>query len=130
MKTLDADMETHLQLATTQLAIILRVERLDGEVLTVTSFDAPLVVGGETYEPFGFLRTDVDTAADMDVGSTEVTSILRSDSLTEDDLRIGRWDFAAYTLRRVVWSDLTIDPEILAEGNLGVVRTGRFHYIF
>jgi uncharacterized phage protein (TIGR02218 family) len=129
MKTLDADMETHLQLATTQLAIILRVERLDGEVLTVTSFDAPLVVGGETYEPFGFLRTDVDTAADMDVGSTEVTSILRSDSLTEDDLRIGRWDFAAYTLRRVVWSDLTIDPEILAEGNLGVVRTGRLKFV-
>lgn len=129
MKTLDADMQTHLEQSTTTLAIIARVERLDGVILTVTSFDAPLVVGGETYEPYGFLRTDIDTGDSMDVGSTEITSILSSDSLTEDSLRIGDWDFAAYTLRRVNWADLTIDPEILSTGNLGVVRTGRLKFV-
>lgn len=129
MKTLDPDMQAHLQLPTTTLTVALRVERLDGIVLAVTAFDAPLTFGGDTYEAFGFLRSDVDTADNMDVGSTEVTSILRSDSLTEDDLRIGRWDFAAYTLVRVNWADLSIDPEILATGNLGVVRTGRLRFV-
>jgi len=129
MKTLDPAMETHLALPTTTLTTIVRVERVDGVVLRVTAFDAPLVVGGETYEPFGFLRSDVDVSDAMDVGTTEITSILRSDSLTEDDLRIGRWDFAAYSMQRVNWADLAIAPEILSEGNLGVVRTGRLKFV-
>ena len=129
MKTLDADMQTHLEQPATTLTVALRVERLDGVILAVTAFDAPLTFGGDTYEAFGFLRTDVDTSDNMDVGSTEVTGILQSDSLTEDDLRIGRWDFASYTLVRVNWADLTIDPEILATGNLGVVRSGRLKFV-
>lgn len=129
MKTLDADMQTHLEQRTTTLTVCIRVERLDGVILAATAFDLPLTFGGDTYEAFGFLRRDIDTSSDMDVGSTEVTGILSSDTITEDDVRIGRWDFAAYSLVRVNWSDLTIDPEILASGNLGVVRTGRLRFV-
>jgi uncharacterized phage protein (TIGR02218 family) len=129
MKTLDADMQTHLEQPTTTLTWCIRVERLDGVVLAATAFDQPLTFGGDTYEPFGFLRRDIDGSSDLDVNSTEVTGILSSDALTEDDVRIGRWDFAAYSLVRVNWADLTIDPEILSTGNLGVVRTGRLRFV-
>ena len=41
MKTLDADMQTHLEQSTTTLAIIARVERLDGRInaVVVRQFD-------------------------------------------------------------------------------------------
>jgi uncharacterized phage protein (TIGR02218 family) len=135
MKALDPLMQSHLEQSTTALAVCILVQRLDGVELAVTNFNRPLTpVGGSpsplrTYIPLGFLRSDIDSSDNMDVGTTEHTGFMHEASITEEDVRAGRWDFAAYTVTRVVWSDLAIEPEILAVGTLGVVRTGRVKFV-
>lgn len=129
MRTYLPAMQTHLDGGVTTLTTCVRVERLDGAVLTVTAFNRSLTIDGEVYLAHGFLRSDVTAQDGMDTGTTEITGVLDAASITEDDLRAGRWDFAAYTLFQVNWADLTMGRITLSTGNLGVVRTGRIKFV-
>lgn len=129
MKTISVAMQTHLDLPCTTLATCIHVTRTDGVELFASTFNRSLTIDGDVYAPLGFMRADMTTESDMDVPSTEITGILDADTITEDDLRIGRWDFAAYEAFQVNWADLTMGRIELQSGNLGVVRSGRLKFI-
>ncbi len=122
-KTVSVGFASHLARNLTKLATCMRVVRTDGVILTATSLDVGLTFdvgsGDEVYEPFGFNITDVRGTSETEVSTLDATGILDSETITEDDLRAGRWDGAAYEIFRVVWSDLTLGREIMSTGVLG-----------
>lgn len=133
MRTYSANMLAHIAQVSTTLTRCLRIERLDGVVLAITAFNRALTIdtghGSPTdvYEPFGINKMDLTAQNDMDVGTTECM-LLQSDLLTDDDLLLGRWDFAAYELFEVNWADLSMGRILLQSGNLGVCRSGRLKF--
>lgn len=129
MKTLSVAMQTHLDSAATTLATCIYLTRIDGVELGATTFNRTLTIDGDTYQPLGFMRSDVTLENDMDVPTTEASGVLDAATITEDDLRAGRWDFASYTMFQVNWADLTMGRIALASGNLGVVRSGRIKFV-
>lgn len=129
MKTISVAMQAHLDGACTTLATCIAVTRTDGVELFATTFNRTLTIDGDDYAPLGFLRSDTTVENDMDVPSSEVTGVLDAATITEDDLRAGVWDFAAYELFQVNWADLTMGRIALASGNMGVVRSGRLKFV-
>lgn len=125
-KSIDAAMQTVLDGHDWPLVPILLCTRLlDGFELGVTSHDRQLSVSGKTYEPFGLDAKDLSSEPDGAVGSTEVGGILDSASITEEDIRIGLWDFATWQMWLVNWENLSIPPIELGSGSVGTVRSGR-----
>lgn len=131
-------MLSHIAQVTTTLTRCLRIQRTDGLVLCLTAFNRSLSLdpglgsptgspSGEVYEPFGLNRMDLQSSNNMDVGTTECF-LIQSDSLTDDDLLLGRWDFAEYLLFEVNWADLSMGRILLQTGNLGIVRAGRLKF--
>lgn len=129
MKVIPVALQTHYELPTTTLADCIHVTRSDGVELFATTFNKPLTIDGDVYQALGYLRADLSHADSMDVTTTEITSLLDAAVITEDDVRAGRWDHAAYELFRVNWADLTMGREQLAAGNLGTFKTGRLRFV-
>jgi len=131
-KSLSSGFASHLAKNLTKLTSCMRLVRTDGVVLTVTALDLPFVfdvgAGAETYEPLGFNVSDVRGTSNVEVSTLDATGILDSDLITEDDLRAGRWDGAAYQIFRVVWSDLTLGREIVSTGTLGECSVNRLAF--
>jgi uncharacterized phage protein (TIGR02218 family) len=119
-------MQAHIEQTTTSLTTCIYLEQVapGTQILTVTAFNRPLTIDGRQYESFGFLRQDVSGNGNMEVPTTEVVGILNSATITEDDLRAGKWDFASYKLFQVNWDDLSMGRIQLSEGNIGIVRAG------
>lgn len=116
----------------------------DGTVLAFTDHDRDLVfdlesfitaapfsygtipgiagTGSQTYlSTAGYDATDVENTAALNVDNMEVHGILSSPSITEDDLRAGRWDFANVVVFVVDWGNLAAGPIIERCGKLGQV---------
>jgi uncharacterized phage protein (TIGR02218 family) len=108
------------------------VKRTDGQIFGFTTHDVAIVYdasdgdGPTTYlASSGFTNTATAARADLSVDNTDVTGFLESDSLTESDLRAGRFDDAAITIRIVNWADLTQGDVLLRRGTLGIVKMKR-----
>lgn len=129
MKVIPVALQTHYELPTTTLADCIHVTRSDGVELFATTFNKPLTIDGDVYQALGYIRADLSHADSMDVTTTEITSLLDAAVITEDDVRAGRWDRAAYEVFRVNWADLTMGREQLASGNLGTFSTGRLRFV-
>jgi len=130
MQTIDSDLQAVYDGEVATLARCILITRVDGEVYGFTSLDRDLVIGGVTYETArGFMTTDIGTGNNLDVDSSEVTGALHSESITEDDLRAGLWDYAAFRVFEVNYEDLTMGERKLRKGRLGQVRVERnaFH---
>lgn len=129
MKTISGGMQTHLDESLTTLTFTIHLTRLDGVEVFASTFNRRLTIGVQDYEPFGFIRSDVDSDDNMGVGTTELTGILDSDTISEADLAAGRWDFAAWEAKYYNWNDLTMTPVHQGSGSLGVVRAGRLKFV-
>lgn len=123
MKTIGAGLQTHLESETTTLATCWKITRRDATVLGFTDHDAPLVISGVTYAAStGYSASDVSNSADLNVDELELSGILESPSITEDDLRAGLWDFAEVRIFMVNWANLAQGEIKLRKGTLGEVR--------
>ncbi len=128
-------LQTHLDLYSRTLADCLVVTQLAAgstAVLRVTTLNAPVVIASGvyagTYAPLGYLRRDMSAEDNMGVGTTEVDGILDSAYLTEDDLRAGRWDGAAWQKFRVNYVTPADGQINLGSGTLGTVTHGRLRF--
>src|SRR5580765_4669789 len=52
----------------------------------------------------------------------EVKAFLESDSITEEDVRAGKYDNCEVELRLVNWADLNMGDVQLSRGTLGVIK--------
>jgi hypothetical protein len=64
----------------------------------------------------------------MSVDNLETGGMLSSPAITEDDLRAGRWDYAAVRIMRINWADTSMGVLLLRVGTLGQVSIGRNSY--
>lgn len=130
MKTISSQMNTHLQQEVTSLCTCWKIKREDGEIFGFTDHDQDLVISGLTYiAQTGYMRTAISNSASLAVDELQADGILDDDAITEDDLRLGKFDFAEVTLFAVNWADLTQGPVNLRYGIFGEVTiqsSGRY----
>ncbi|MBA3588307.1 DUF2163 domain-containing protein [Methylibium sp.] len=124
MKTLTAGLAAHIAGNATSMATCLKLTRTDGLVFGFTNHNSDLPIGGVTYKTApGAVMTAIDSKAGLQVDNAEMTSFFASAGITEEDIRSGDWDHAAFRLFRVNWADLTMGEEKLLKGRLGEITT-------
>ena len=129
MKSLDPDLQAHLDEGTTTLAWCWRISRADGMALGFTDHDRPLAFDGTAFEPeSGFAASEIRAGSDLAVDAQDATGVLTSDRITETDILDGRWDNAAVELWRVNWAD-TSQRVLLRRGAVGQIRRGRMAFV-
>lgn len=126
MKSVSAGLLAHIASESSTLATCWRITRQDAQVFTFTDHDADIVYGGLTYAAAtGYAHSDVSDTDGLAVDNLEVSGVLTSPSITEDDLGAGLWDYAEVEIFEVNYSDLTQGALILRTGTLGEVTTER-----
>lgn len=129
MRTASPELTAHLQSETTSLATLWKLTRRDGLIFGFTDHDADITYDGVLYEAAtGYTPSSVDTTADLAVDNLEVQGVLTSDTLNDEDLRAGLWDYCKVEITRCNWQDLTQGVLWDRVGRLGEVRTGRVSF--
>lgn len=106
----------------TTLAILWRIARPDGVTLGFTTHDAPLAVGGLTYDSApGMVPSAISVGDSLDVDTMEVAGALSASAITAADLGAGRYDGASVRVSMVDWRDPGGPVLPLARGTLGEV---------
>jgi hypothetical protein len=92
LKTISANLQTHLNGSVTTLATIWRIVRTDTVEEFYTTHDQPIVYDGDTYTPIAssFSETAVAGKADLSVDNLEVDVILGA--VSRDDIMAGIYD--------------------------------------
>jgi len=128
MKSVSAGLAAHLAGDLTTLATCWKVKRTDGTVLGFTDHDADLAFdlgdgdGMVTYlAASGYLRTAIASSNALDVDNLEVEGILASATITDTDLRAGRYDSAQVKVFLVNWANLSDGALALKGGTIGEV---------
>ncbi len=127
-RTVPSGLATHIAGETTTLATCWKVTRLDGVTFHYTDHDQDLTVdiadgaGAQTYlAAKGYSRAAIAGSADGSVSETELAGLLDDDSITEDDLRNGLWDYAEVWIFALSWAAPTDGIVKLRRGRLGEV---------
>lgn len=122
MQTLNQNYSAHLSAPMTTLALCWRIQRVDGVVLGFTQHDRPLDLGGTVYSPApAFSISAIERTMTGAVDNLDISGVFSSDTLTDTDLQLGRYDDARLTIFRVNWADLSMGLQPLASGVVGRV---------
>lgn len=130
MKTISAGLATHLAGYSTTIATCWKATLASGAIYGFTSHDRDLLVSGVTYKAAtGQVPSAISSGADLAVDNLDVIGFLDSTTITEADLMVGKWDYAAIEIFQVNWADLTQGTIKLRNGRLGEVRVGRLQFV-
>ena len=98
MKNLDAAFQNALSQEVTTVAWCWLIERQDGVQLGFTSFDLPLIIGENIYQPQGFNPSAVTTTEGTERNDGQsLKSFLSDDRIKAADILAGLYDFAVIT---------------------------------
>lgn len=126
MKTTTTAFADHLEEEVTTLCTCWRIERTDGGVLGFTDHDEDLTFNGVFYDSVhGYTSTALSTNSDLSVDNMDVTGILDSDLITNEDLKNGLFDFASVYIFVLNWTDLSQGSMALRRGWFGEVTVGQ-----
>jgi uncharacterized phage protein (TIGR02218 family) len=125
MKTLPDGMQAHLDSGATTLCWCWKLMRRDGLVQGFTDHDAPLALGGVTYQAVsGFIASEVQSSLGLAVDNLTLAGALSAATLNGADLAAGLYDGAAIAIWRVNWCDVA-QRVLMRAGTLGeVTRAG------
>ena len=121
-KTLPSALETHYQLQSTRLAILVKLTRRDGEIFGFTSHDRPLVYSGLTYYtgPAAPALSTLQRSTGFEPSNADVEGAF-NDDVTVDDTEAELWSGAVVDVYRANWSNMTNGVELMAHGELGEI---------
>ena len=123
MKTITPSMRDHLDGELTSMCTCWRITRRDGEVFAFTDHDAPLMISGQLYKAStGFTRSAIASDATLSADNMEIDGFLDDESITEDDLRFGLFDYADVEVFAVNWNDLSDGIIRLRKGVFGEIQ--------
>lgn len=129
MKSISPTLKAHISGAVVTIAWCWLVTRKDGQVFGFTTHIKPLQIGAITYQmSAGFTASDVHEGNTLAVNNMEVKGVIMSSSITQDDLRAGRWDGADLEIFYVNYEDLTQGQSNVFTGTIGHVTTGRLSF--
>lgn len=102
------------------------IHRKDGQVLRFTSHDRDVQYGAGLYLTCGSLQESASeqSADQSDVGSVELSGIIDSEHISDEDLYAGLYDDAFIQVWRVSWDDPTDHVHRIAAGWAGKVSQG------
>ncbi|MEH6495965.1 MAG: DUF2163 domain-containing protein [Pseudomonas marincola] len=122
MKTLTAQLQSHLQGEVTSLASCWYILRRDGEEVFLTDHDADLTFNGHLYRASdGYNRSALKGSSGTDTDEMDLSGCLNSDWLSENDLRAGIYDFAQIHFFLLNWQDVSMGSIPLRKGWIGEV---------
>ncbi len=126
MKSVGANLLAHLAAEVATLATCWKITLTDGTVLRFTDHNDDIKYEGQTYlASTGYTATDIADSDALNVDNLEVQGVIEAPSITEEDLRIGRWDNAAFDIFELNYNDLTQGVLTLKTGTLGEVTLNR-----
>lgn len=125
-KTITAGMRTHLDGTVTSLCTIWRLIRTDGVNFYFTDHDTDIVFddgdGSATYlAQTGYNRTAVSNRVGLNVDNLDVEGVFDDESITEEELLAGAFDYAEIRIALVNWQDLTDGQIRMRRGWVGEV---------
>lgn len=122
MKSITAELQVHLASETVTVATCWKVTRSDSVVLGFTEHDKNIIFNDITYEAStGFTPSAVATNSNLSSDNLDVDGLLDSNSITEEDIMAGLFDFAEIEIFKVNFNDLTQGSIVLRRGKLGEV---------
>ncbi len=122
MRVLDAGLLAHLKAGATTLARCWRITRSDGVVQGFTDHDRDLGFGGVVYRAStGLDATALQQTTGLSVDNAEATGALSDFSLTDTDIRAGRYDGAEVVIWLVNWNN-PAERVMQFRGSLGEIR--------
>ena len=123
MKTVSAGFQTHLDGELTKLATCWKIVRKDSTEFHFTSHDTDIVFDGDTYLSIAnYDISAIENTGDMAVDGLELTGILESGYIEEDDVKFGLFDSADVWLFAVIWDDIAQGNLKLRKGEFGEVQ--------
>ncbi len=129
MKDISTDLNNHLSGGVTSLASCWQITRTDGISLYFTDHDQDLKIEDQTYlASEGYDRSALKNTSGLDTDEMDLLGNLNSDQLSEEDLRVGKFDFAEILFFLVNWQDRAQGILPLRKGWIGEVswEDGRF----
>ncbi len=106
MRALDTGFAEHIAGCATTLCTCWRLTRTDGTVLGFTDHDAVLSFDGTSFEPAsGGDSSDGTVKLGGATDTTDLVAVLTSEAISENDIRLGRYDRAVVQTYRVNWRD-------------------------
>lgn len=121
-------MKSHLAQETTTLATCWQITRvIDQKVFRFTDHDKDILFNGDVYEAStAYTRTGITNETGFTVDDLQVTGILNSDFITEQDLRSGLFDYAEVKIFMVDFTAPDANGDIkLRKGWLGEIIVSR-----
>jgi uncharacterized phage protein (TIGR02218 family) len=123
MRTVPANLQTHLNGEELTLAQCVKVTRADSTVLGFTTGNLDIVFDGVTYSALSSLgASEQQNQVGSGVDNMETVGILSSDVITDTDLLAGKYDGAAIEVFVVNWANLTQGRVLLFSGWIGNVQ--------
>jgi uncharacterized phage protein (TIGR02218 family) len=122
MKTASATLAAHIAQGVTTLVTCWRVTRTDGVEFFFTDHDRDLVVDGQTYRAStGYSRTAIANDASLSVDNLDVDGLFDAETITEQDMRAGKFDRAEVRIFLVNWADPAMGVLKMRRGWFGEV---------
>lgn len=135
-RTIQGGLTAHLAASTKTFATCVKVLRRDLTVFRFTDHDQDISVDigdGDGVQPYakqtGYRRSAIAGSSDGSVSETELAGLLDDDSITEQDLRNGLWDYAFVWVFLINWASPSAGIIKRHRGLLGEVTaldTGAF----
>ncbi len=121
MRQFDPAFAAHIATGATTLATCWLITRTDGVVLGFTDHDETLSFGGHDYVPAnGLDGSGQSQALGPQVDTSEVTGVLSSAAISENDILLGRYDGATVETWRVNWRDVS-QRALLSRATIGEI---------
>ncbi len=119
-----AELEAHLQTCATTLCRCWLVRRQDGTVLGFSDHDRDITFDDVTFRAgTGLTAAALEQSSGLSVDNSAAAGALSDASITEADLRAGRYDGAEVHLYLVNWEDVA-QRHLQFRGTLGEIRHG------
>ncbi len=130
MKSLSANLATHIAGETTTLATCWKVTRTDAQVFGFTDHVEDLTVSAQLYKAAtGYTASAVQSSADLAVDNVDLEGVLDATTITEGDLLAGVWDYALVEIFRVNYTAIADGVLWLRKGRLGQIRLNRATFV-
>ncbi|MBS3648871.1 DUF2163 domain-containing protein [Pseudaminobacter sp. 19-2017] len=107
-KNITPAMKTHLAQDVTTLTTCWKITRTDGKVFAYTELDKSLTYKGVRYSSIGgFNKSAIQSTATFSVDNMEVSGFLSDDTIPDEEMRNGAFDYAEVEVFMVNYMDLS-----------------------
>jgi uncharacterized phage protein (TIGR02218 family) len=126
MKTVNANLLTHLASEVTTLAIMWKMTTSSNLVYGFTSHTSDITFNGVLYRSAqGFTPTTIQTSSGLGVDNLDMKGLLAALGIHEKDVNDGIFDGASLEVFLINYADLTMGDLKLRKGFLGNVKLNR-----